>query len=314
MRTRLEESQEGRRADRIIGCILGGAVGDCMGGPYERQQIPVRLDRDRHWKLSDDTQMTLATCEAVSRCGCVDASVIAENFVSWFKARRISGVGASTQKALSELSAGGHWALVGRKGEMGAGNGAAMRIAPLAFCLNPKDHNARVTIRDVCRITHHNEEAYAGALAVALSVAAAYEGAWIGDSNLVQLIIDYLPDSSVKDRLNQMVELDQDASIHEVAAQFGCSAYVVESVPFVLFVVQRIRELGFKALLEELISAGGDTDTNASIAGQIVGTLIGQEGLSQEMLDRVPDLNLIKETAVEFSKTVLKESNQIAGR
>ena len=45
-----------------------------------------------------------------------------------------------------------------------------MRIAPLAFFLDPEDAGDRQLIRDVCRITHHNEEAYVGALAVVTAV------------------------------------------------------------------------------------------------------------------------------------------------
>ena len=37
-----------------------------------------------------------------------------------------------------------------------------MRIAPLAFVLDAGDRSHRVIIRDVCRITHHNDEAYVG--------------------------------------------------------------------------------------------------------------------------------------------------------
>lgn len=47
-----------------------------------------------------------------------------------------------------------------------AGNGAAMRIAPLAFHVDPALAQDRQVIRDVCRITHHNDEAYVGALAI----------------------------------------------------------------------------------------------------------------------------------------------------
>ena len=59
-------------------------------------------------------------------------------------------MGASTLKALQELAIGGHWSQVGRKGEYAVGNGAAMRIAPLAFNLSIP----RARIREICYITH----------------------------------------------------------------------------------------------------------------------------------------------------------------
>ena len=45
-------------------------------------------------------------------------------------------------------------------------DGAAMRLAPLAFVLDSDRDDDRRTIRDVCRITHRNDEAYVGGLAI----------------------------------------------------------------------------------------------------------------------------------------------------
>src|SRR2546428_7383885 len=106
------------KKDKILGSIFGGAIGDAFGGPYEGDRMPVKIDYKKGWRLSDDTQMTLATCEAIASCGKVDPAVIAETFAKWHRNSRLTGLGASTYKALTELCHGGHWALVGRKGEM----------------------------------------------------------------------------------------------------------------------------------------------------------------------------------------------------
>ena len=55
--------------DQILGCILGGAIGDALGGPHEGKRPPVEISDNDEWRLSDDTQLTLATCEAISSCG-----------------------------------------------------------------------------------------------------------------------------------------------------------------------------------------------------------------------------------------------------
>lgn len=53
--------------DHIIGSLLGGAIGDALGGVTERSGLAI----------SDDTQLTLATCEAVVEAECVDPERIA---------------------------------------------------------------------------------------------------------------------------------------------------------------------------------------------------------------------------------------------
>jgi ADP-ribosylglycohydrolase len=50
--------------DQITGSLVGGAIGDAFGVPYEGSAPPVRIDEEAQWRLSDDTQLTLATCEA----------------------------------------------------------------------------------------------------------------------------------------------------------------------------------------------------------------------------------------------------------
>ena len=292
------------KPDRIIGSILGGAIGDAFAGPYEGASPPITIDEQCEWRLSDDTQLTVATCEAISKSHQVSPETIASTFVEWYRNSRLTGLGASSYKALSELSIGGHWALVGRKGEMAAGNGAAMRIAPLAFCLNPQELAQRLIIRDICRITHHNEEAYTGALAVLLAIRAAFVGSWDGRPNLLGLIIPQLPDSSVRDRLVALDQIEHRISLGEVASQFGCSGYVVESVPLALLGAQRIRELEFRGLIERIIEAGGDTDTIASMAGQICGALLGKENLPREMVERLPNKDEIITVAEVFAGTV----------
>jgi ADP-ribosylglycohydrolase len=105
---------------------------------YEGWKQPLVFSHQFEWRISDDTQLTLATCESISKTQSVDPQSISETFADWHRSARFTGLGVSTYKALSELCIGGHWALVGRSGERAAGNGAAMRIAPLAFALTPK--------------------------------------------------------------------------------------------------------------------------------------------------------------------------------
>jgi len=287
-------------ADRILGCLLGGAIGDAMGAHFEGMAAGSRRPEPTDLQITDDTQLTLATCEAIIETGQAEPAAIAQQFATWFHDRRLTGLGASTLKALTELEIGGHWALVGHKGEMAAGNGAAMRIAPLAFCLDPAVPSDRRTIRDISRITHHHDEAYTGALAVVVAVRSAWRGEWDGGPGLLPIVHGALPDSLVRDRLVEMSRLDAATPLAEVASRFGASGYVIESVPLALVAAQRVQPGGFVRMLEELISVGGDTDTIASIAGQVVGTLIGRDRLPAPMIARICDIDLVTAIALRF--------------
>ena len=292
--------------DRIVGCILGGAIGDAFGGPYEGQCPPIRIEPHTVLRVSDDTQLTLATCQAIVDSGHLEPGRIATEFAVWFRQRRLRGLGASTLKALQELAAGGHWAPVGRKGEMAAGNGAATRIAPLAFLLEPCDHASRQTIRDICRITHHHDEAYCGALAVLIAISLAYSGAWEGGTGMLCEVAAHLPNSAVRDRLNQLSSDFNHASLADVGRHRGATGYVIESVPLALAAAERVGALGFAEVIEQVIMIGGDTDSIAAMAGQICGTYLGHQGLPQDWLARITELEEIMLTAAGFAEYVRK--------
>jgi len=252
-----------------VGCLVGGALGDLYGGIAERGTAG----------LSDDTQLTLATCEAMSD-GQVSPERIAQAMLRWFLAGEVTGLGSATLKALRDLSAGAHWAMCGARGEMAAGNGAAMRIAPLAFVLNPLDPAARVTIRDVARITHHSDEAYLGALAVLLAI---HFPGWPPGESFFGDIAQQLPDCRVRDRLREMGNVPLDSPVSEVTKRFGAGGYVVESVPLALWFACRMRADGLQAAYEEFATLEGDADTIGSIAGQIAGAHLGRNALPDTM-------------------------------
>src|ERR1700739_4852639 len=102
----MPESAATQLGDRARGCIIGGAIGDAMGGPFEGQRGPLRFQAHKDWAISDDTQLTLATCESIIETSKVSPEYIASRFVQWFRARRITGLGSSTLKALRDLDAG----------------------------------------------------------------------------------------------------------------------------------------------------------------------------------------------------------------
>lgn len=275
---------------RFTGCMLAGAIGDAWGSAFEHQVVPndkvayywgQAPSPTHQWVLTDDTQLTMATCETLSLPGQFDPTLLASSFVRYYREKKLIGLGSSTLKAIIDLQEGAHWSQAGRSGEYAAGNGASMRIAPFAFF----SRITRQDIRDACRITHRNEEAYVGALALVLCLQATLSGAWTGEENLFDLIIPALPDTSVRDRL---IEINS-SNLSEIknVAQLGNNGYVVNSVPLAIFAASQVLKLGMPEMYRQLIAAGGDTDTNASMAGQIAGALLGGDNLPQSLISKL---------------------------
>lgn len=274
--------------NNIEACLTLGAIGDCIGGFYEGKTNIENIDFEHDWQVSDDTQLTLATAEAIIKNKRAKPEFIAQNFLKWFNSGKLTGLGSSTLQALRGLQVGGHWALVGRQGEFAAGNGAAMRIAPLAFIENTD----RQTIRDVCRITHKNDEAYTGALIIYYSI---YLSIWKNKSlqEISDIFKEELPDTRVKDRLIEILKL-QDISISELGMKYLPTGYVADSVPFAFFAATKIDSQNIDSIFLEIIKCGGDTDTVCSMTGQIIGATKGMSIIPNEWIQKIENVEIYK--------------------
>jgi ADP-ribosyl-[dinitrogen reductase] hydrolase len=267
----------------IRSCLVAGAVSDALGG----------LAKRRSKTLSDDTQLTLATCEAILAVGHPEPHAIAQHLRAWFVAGEITGLGSSTLKALRDLEVGAHWALAGARGERAAGNGAAMRAAPLAFFLDPSNPADRVRLRDIARITHHHDEAYIGALAVVVVLRrAAMKLDW---SNAA--VAPLLPDSRVRDNLERAASI---AGVEAVVREVGSSGFVAETVPVAFEVAHRMHVVGLEAAVYELNALGGDTDTIGSLAGQLWGVVSSHT--AAHLLSDVPGADKVTSIADRFAE------------
>lgn len=274
------------RHDAILGALLAGAIGDALGAPFEGARAGAPAPPLGLGDPTDDTQLTCATCEAIARAGGkVDPERIAARMLAWWRRGDVTGLGGATLGALRGLAAGGHWALVGRRGEHAAGNGAAMRIAPVALALDAHDPLDRVRARDVCRVTHHSDEAWAGALAMWLALDASLAGA-LADPSYLPGVVSGLPDSRTRDVLSGLV----DAPAQDVAtltARTGTGGYTPESVPLAIAAAPWAAA-DFEGTLATLVAQGGDADTIASLCGQIAGATLGVGGLPRRWVEGLP--------------------------
>lgn len=177
-----------RTTDRIIGSVVGLAVGDALGAPVEgwsAERISTRFGTLQEYAdtgrlpgaYTDDTQQALCVVDGLLEHGAFDPEVLGRKFIElaqpipkvrgrYFGAFR--GTGPGFRQAVRRLAKGASWK---ESGTVSAGNGSAMRVGPLgAF-----HHNRRfVTFREAAFqsawITHRDPRALAAAFAIAYSV------------------------------------------------------------------------------------------------------------------------------------------------
>ena len=132
-----------------------------------------------------------------------------------------------------------------------------MRAAPLAFVLDPDVAKDRTRIRDICRITHHSDEAYIGALAIIQCIRLVVFGNHPLDVSVLMTISKAIPDSRVRDRIVDVEQALSRRRLLEVARQFGSSAFVAQSVPLAIAGACVHGMDDFVTMMRALIECGG---------------------------------------------------------
>jgi ADP-ribosylglycohydrolase len=92
---------------------------------------------------------------------------------------------------------------------------------------------------------------------------------------------------------------DSSISVAESAVRFATTGYVVDSVPFVILAA--IRSSDVLVTIRQIVQCGGDTDTIASMFGQIFGAAFGTGALPMEVVNRIDAVTLVRATAANFS-------------
>src|SRR4051812_20536366 len=174
--------------DRFRGCLLGLAVGDAVGSPFEgldaygiytgfggaRQIVakpPVEV-----LTYTDDTQMMIAVAETLLRDGRIDEASLMAAFVENFEAGR--GYGQGARRLIETAREGGDWAALAHTLFPGGslGNGGAMRVAPVGLLFHRDLDRVWSEAAASARPTHRHPVGIEGAQLIALAVAIATRG------------------------------------------------------------------------------------------------------------------------------------------
>lgn len=298
--------------DRFIGSILGLAIGDAMGMPFEGW-YPDQIERC--WKdkvfqpashrglgpgqYTDDTLMAICHLKSLIHSGEMNPEDTARKFTEWFDSGNLRGIGRSTLISMRRLKQGRSWQESGATGEFAAGNGGAMRIAPLGLFYHNDIPLLKEAVRQAVVITHSNEEAVAGATAVAYMVAKAAKGDLDPDT-AVSETREFVGDSAVSKNLAKAETLlRNNTKPREAMEILGTSGYVVETVASAAFCFL-YTPLDFKSAVVNAVLGGLDADTTAAVAGAMSGAFNGRGEIPQDWINGLEDNELLTAMAVKL--------------
>lgn len=298
--------------DRYRGAMLGTAIGDALGRPVEG--LSPRNIREAYGKITDfrpwlgwtdgptgtftdDTEMALCIAQSIVEQQGVDTVDLADRFRAWGRIGR--GMGSATRAACRRIGDGYEWY---EAGSDSAGNGAAMRAAPIGL-FDSIDMDALRTDAAVTAVITHNQ-----ATAVASTIIAAYTvahllhtpaGYFDADGLLagIEEIMAGVEDPALPERRDSrsVVKLMErvrdvfamrDRSLETIFALTYNGAFVLESLPAALAAFLASPEDPEHVIIAA-VNGGYDADTIGAMAGAFAGAYHGESGLPGRWVDNI---------------------------
>ena len=261
---------------RARAAFLGLALGDALGATVEfmtaaeiraahgvhREIVGGGWLRLKRGRVTDDTEMSLCLARVLAAGEGWDGRAVAAAFAAWMRAGPVD-VGSTVRKGIRRFMLEG--TLEGPPSDGDGGNGAAMRIVPVALAtLADRDLLESWAIAQA-RLTHHHP----------LSDAATVH---LGE--LLHLAVL----GRGKPRLRRATDaLLGRCPVFSFEPYRGlASGYVVDTLQTVLHAFHATR--GFEECVVDAVNRGGDADTTGALAGALAGAYYGGEELPRRWL------------------------------
>jgi ADP-ribosylglycohydrolase/fructose-1,6-bisphosphatase/inositol monophosphatase family enzyme len=280
---------------RAHGCLLGQLAGDALGSAVEGH--PAEMVEECHpgrarrmadgglWETlagqpTDDSEMALMLARTLVRDARYSAEAAAEAYAEWFRSGPFD-CGNTIRHALAavareRVAPGGSLADIMRRAANAASqaNGSLMRISPLGIWgwqLAPDELAAHA--RADSELTHPHAVCRDACAALTIAIAHAirtgagprevfgHTMAWARGSDV---------DSNVKLAL-------MDAAVRAPAQAPATAGWVLHAFRNAFY--QLLHAPNFEEGVVATVLAGGDTDTNAAIAGALLGAVCGREAI-----------------------------------
>ncbi|GGY24255.1 ADP-ribosylglycohydrolase family protein [Streptomyces tanashiensis] len=265
--------------DRAVGAVLGSAVGDALGAPFEfgapgvfRERFPDgvgELCGGGGWdpgEATDDTQMAVLLGESLLERGGLDLPDVFARFRRWAAADP-KDIGLQTEQVLSggdawDVAAALHFQVNGRA----AGNGSLMRASTSAVYFAARGrHETMTAARRIAALTHGDGAAWEGTAILHELVRVAL----LGENPLAALPATLAEvDRTHRERWATVLAPDWHP---DDATEFNGAVW-----PCLGSAVWALRTTdSFEAALVAAVDLGGDTDTVAAVTGTLAGSVYG---------------------------------------
>lgn len=302
--------------DRIQGMMLGIGIGDALGMPVEtwtperilgkypegvkKYEVP-----DGHkWfhgepagSTTDDTQLSIAVAEALL-VGAYSMKVHKEHHVAALK-QSDKGWGRTTREA---VRAAANNSIFAQDAASGVGNGVAMKISPLAiprYQYPTLQDMTDLFIQELCCFTHPTSIALSSAFAQVEAVQYCFESSPETFDPLtfidrIKVASEHgnaaLPDEIQDDMTASFEKLKnyKDFTQEDMIREFGGgSCYCFHSLPFTY--AHFLKNPTSIDSMYKVVNAGGDTDSNGSILGAMLGALNGTQIFPEHLVNGLLD-------------------------
>jgi ADP-ribosyl-[dinitrogen reductase] hydrolase len=274
-----------QQLDRAIGALVGLAIGDALGAPYE---FTAGTSEPRMvggggfgWEPSewtDDTQMAICIAEEAAK-GSLDPIAVGQRFLNWYHDHP-KDVGVQTSSVLGSVTSPDQLTAAAaerfqRLPNNSAGNGSLMRTAAVALAHLGDDDAIVKSARAISNLTHGDPLAAEACILWCIAIDRAirferHDGIYDG--------LDLL-EPEARDRWGKW--------LHEAergdASEFRHNGFVVPALQVAHWACRgpemadedRMACVFAQHALARVISVGGDTDTTAAIAGSLLGARFG---------------------------------------
>ncbi|MFJ2896957.1 ADP-ribosylglycohydrolase family protein [Streptomyces sp. NPDC087218] len=267
------------RLDRVAGAVVGSAVGDALGAPFEFGPAGVYTARfpdgvgtmcgGGGWdpgEATDDTQMAVLVAESLLERGGLDLPDVFDRFRRWAAAEP-KDIGLQTEQVLTDgapwdLAAALHFQVNGRA----AGNGSLMRAAGSAVYFAHLGQAATMdAARRIAALTHGDRAAWEGTAVLHELLRVALDG---GDPlGAVPAALELVHEDH---RGRWAVVLAPDWH-PDAATEFNGAVW--PCLGTALWALRTGRT--YEEAMAAAVDVGGDTDTVAAVTGGLAGAVHG---------------------------------------